>query len=479
MEKSDYRGRMLDASGSLVENQVRGQTSFDQNGEIYDEPQKIVRQEIIDVDDVPKTELKALIKGNKFDIRKFHEKFEDNSEELLYELMGMQDNAAPLKRGGPEVAFRCDVFILRNRQDYSVHENTVFDLITGYVSSFPDDKAYVITMKDIKKILDKDGDDKYIYRVIKEGVEGLKSKPLEFEYTDDKGRKRVLATPWYKLLTYDKESDNDNAYISFTPMPLFKALTISATVTHGAYYSSRVSHQISTKLTRSLYYFLESRKNYRAYPGASPGDFKISLEDFKEMLGLSESYKYGNIKARILDRAKEDFDNIQGIDFSFIYEPVMNGKKVEGIHFIITGPVVDSEAAAIRIEENEFMIEKEYLEDSEYSPKEIEDILKKYKKNERDRKYLRKVIKYVDEYPDAKSRVALMCKFMDETLKDADQKKSEKKQIRFNDFRQRGEKMSKSSKERLFRLEERMITGQPLSEEEKKEYDILKQEFNA
>ena len=435
MPKKDYKSRVLDVNDNTVEEQIKGQQVFNINGEIYEEPEP----ELPNVIDPDESNVLGLVRGDKFDIRYFHEKFENNSEELLYELMAMQDNSAPLKKGGPEISYRCDAFILKNRQAYTTAENTVFDVITGYVSSFPSDKTYVIYMKDIQNILGTDTNDKYLYKTIKDGVNGLKTKPLEFEFTDNKGKRRTLATPWYNLLTYDREMDGDMAYVSFTPTSLFKALTISATVTHGAYFSSKVSARIHTKLTRSLYYFLESRKNYRAYPNATPGDFKISLEDFKLMMGLAESYKYGNIKSRVLDRAKEDFSTIEGMDFMFEYEPVYRGKRVEGIHFIITKIVAETlpEKGSDAIEQKDLTIERQYLRDNDYSEKEIDDILKKYIANNRDRKYLLKVITYVDEYDGAKNKTALMCKFMDEDLNEG--KSGGKKNIKnsFNDFPQR------------------------------------------
>lgn len=434
MPSKDSNSKVPDVNNNTIEEQIKGQQAFNLNGEIYEETE----DKPPDIKNQDDDGVLGLIKGDKFDIRYFHEKFENNSEELLYELMALQDNSAPLKKGGPEISYRCDAFILKNRQAYTAAENTVFDIITGYVSSFPSDKTYVIYMKDIQKILGTNSEDKYLYRVIKDGVDGLKKKPLEFEYTDNRKKKRTLATPWYRLLTYDKEIDGEMAYISFTPMPLFKALTISATVTHGAYYSSKVSARIQTKLTRSLYYFLESRKNYKAYPNARAGDFKISVEEFKNILGLAKSYKYGNIKERVLDRAQEDFTDIEGMDFDFTYEPVYHGKRVDSIHFVINKIVAEvvSDNGGKAIEQNDLLIEREYLKDSDYSEKEIDDILKKYTANNRDRKYLLKVIKYVDGYKNAKNKTALMCKFMDEDLNEIQPSENNKKNS-FNDFPQR------------------------------------------
>lgn len=400
---------------------IRGQQKFNQYMDGFEEeptPGELVSEE--DTEIVANSEVFQLLKGD-FDIRNFHEKFEDHSEELLYALMQLQDNRHPLKKGGPEIAYRCEAFILKNRTQFNDSENTVFDIISGIISSYPDDKAYVIYMDEIKEMLKIPADDKNIYKKIKKGVDGLKTKPLEFEFVDNYGKKRSINTPWYSLLTYDRDMDDDRAYVAITPMPLYKALLISATITHGAYTNSAIAEQLETKLVKSFYYYLELKKNYRAYPGATPGDWVETIEDFRVALGLGPSYKYGNINARILSRAKEAFEKIKDIDISFEYEPYPpNKKRIDGIHFkvhqIIKGKGIgERKVAALTDKElNEFVFERQLLEDYGYIESEVADILTVYQKYNRDRKYLNKAIQIVDEREGIKNKAAYLKSLLEE-----------------------------------------------------------------
>ncbi len=80
-------------------------------------------------------------------------------------ILSIQSNDNPLKK--VEKISDSDVIVLffKNRQQYSP-ENTIFDIITGVISTNPDDNAYKIYIKDIVKHIGYN-DEKYIYRILR------------------------------------------------------------------------------------------------------------------------------------------------------------------------------------------------------------------------------------------------------------------------------------------------------------------------
>ena len=309
-----------------------------------------LKSEDISVDEIVKSEENSakdsevlkLLSPKSFDIRNFHQDFQDNSQEALMRLLLMQDNEHPLKKGGEEIAYRCDILIMLNRQKFNAYENTLFDILCGYVSSKPQDNHYVIYPKDVKRLVSYT-DPSYVYKLLKEATESILKKPLLFEITMPNGKKQNIAVPWYEILTYSDKNTNDEAsFISFTPSKFFKMLLISASVTHGAFYRISVSSAIQSKYVRNLYYVLESRKNYKATPVAKPGEFRISLEDLQLLVGYPENYRATDIRRFILEAGKNEINALDGCDFVFDYELVKTAsgaerKKYTHVDFAICG----------------------------------------------------------------------------------------------------------------------------------------------
>lgn len=397
-----------------------------------------------------------LIKPGKFDIRNFHEEFNDNSEKVLLQLLAMQSNEQPLKKGGIGIAYRCDAIILANRQTFSIQENTLFDIISAYISSNPDDKAYMIYARDAGQYLSY-SDDSYVYKILKEATETLSNKPLLFDITMDNGKKRRIKVPWYKILTYygkDIRDDDENAYISFTPTDFFKTLMISSTVTHGAHYSIKASTKIQSKYVRNLYYFLETRKNYRAYPNAIPGIFRVSLEELRTLVGYPESYRPTDVRRYILNPAVKEINSIEELDFRFDYELIKssNGaqkKRITDVELRVTKifSIEEKKIEEDSTDEKAFGIEEadqlvlQILSGQGLSEREGKAVFKKYKENQRDIVFLTQAIASVAATTNVKSKVALLCHIMDEGLQtraaNGKEEAHSEKANKFKNFNQR------------------------------------------
>lgn len=388
-------------------------------------------EEFLEPDSVEK-DILDLIRPGKFDIRNFHEEFSDRSAEVLEKLLMLQSNDNPLKKGGSGIAFRCDAIILANRQEFNNIENTVFDLISGVISSNPDDMSYKIYAKDAKQYVDFK-DEGYIYRILKEGTDSMSNKPFLFDLELPNGAKRRVKVPWYSVLTYydqNVKDEDENAYISFTPTPFFKVLMLSSTISHGAHYSVSVSSKIRPKYVKTLYYFLTSRVNYREYPMATPGVFKISFADLRDIVKYPKTYKNAEFKRSVLDNAVHIINGIAENSFYFDYE-LINEKNKRGrsslsaVRIILSKKSeIEEQRAQPQIEQKEEKKEQQeqdvlvesILKGQGLTGKDIQNVIRKYNENHRDIVFLTQAITKTASVKKVRSVAAYLCAIMENGL---------------------------------------------------------------
>lgn len=381
-----------------------------------------------------------LIKGGKFNAKLFHEQYEDNTEKVLFELLSKQSNENPLKKGGDSIAFRCSAIILQNRQNYTVPQNTLLDIITARMSSRPEDTYYVITAKELIDELPYT-DKSYIYKIMSETCKELNRSPFIFEIDLANGKKKTLEFQWNEVLMYNGSSNldtNEDAYISFTPTKFFRILTLSSTIMHGAHYSIGVAASIQSKYARNLFYYLEGMKNYREYPGATPGQFTLSLEDFQYIIKYPSSYRTADIRRFVLDKTVEEINYAKGVDFSFTYEFIKTSgqgrkKKITHVRFMIlknyedkiqkqeTPSLPEPEQSTVNqlSTESDQVAAMQVLKGVGLSESECNDVLRKYILNKRDLTFLTQAITSLVTSKDVKSKCALLCHIMDNGLSDS------------------------------------------------------------
>lgn len=400
--------------------------------------------------------LLSLIKPEKFDIQNFTSTFEDKTKEVLSQLQKMQSNSNPLKKGGSSIAYRCDVIILKNRQRFTTKGNTIYDIISGFISSNPDNDVYTITVEDVQKILNTKS--KYVYEVMREGVCELQEKPFIFEAQPTVGKKKTIAIPLYSILAYESKKMDDEiemSYISFKPSPFFKMMTLAASVVHGAYYTVQAASKISSNYSKQLYYFLCTEKNYREYPGATPGIIQIPLDELQNIIGYPESYTPAYVKRNVLETAYKQINSIPEIDFMFEYKMIKtrpeNVKKLITTHvqFIITSKKVieDKDKTTIEVEDNPVKISSEQadkvslmqmLASIGLTEKQIDDVLVKYYANNRNMPFMIQAIAKVSVNDKIRSKTAVLCYMMDHGLNYEGQVEEQKQKSSnaFNQYRQ-------------------------------------------
>lgn len=408
--------------------QIDHQTSYTENGSIVDKDERLDAEYnsngsliIIDEDEA---QLMKYIK-EAISISNFIETFNENAHETLLKLLALQDNKNPLKKGGAGIAYRTDVLIMHCKMAFSADENIVFDAILGMMSSYPDNKSYKISPSFFQQY-SKYADDKYLYKIFKNGAKKLKDKHLSFDLEEDDD----FCIPWYSILRYHgSKKDDANAYIEFVPTDFFKDLALCSQIVHGAYGSLEVITQLQGKYTIALYWFLESKKNYREYPNAQPGVFRISLEDLKYQFSMPESYKANDIRRRALDPAKESINSINECDFTFDFKEHKANGVIAGFQFtIMPKKYIESKIVEERqIDDSLYTQIETFLDASafDFSKEDVKKIYEQAKKNDRDAMFMMEVIiafkqrlsdKQLEPVED-NAKVSYLCKMIERGFK--------------------------------------------------------------
>lgn len=387
--------------------------------------------------------------------------FKDNSHETLLKLLALQDNKHPLKRGGVGIAYRTDALIMHCKMEFSSEENVVFDAILGTISSFPENRSYRIEPATFVKF-SKYQNEKTIYDVFRKGTNKLSDRILVFEGLGPDG-KDDIKVPWFDILRYHKKEKDKVAYIEFAPSDFFKDLALCSGLVHGAFGSIEVTTQLQGKYAIALYWYLENMKNYKEYPGATPGIFDMTTEELKHQFSIPESYIKGEIERRVLKPARDSINAIAECDFTFDYEAKYVDKKHVGYRFEVKSKnYIESTATEIlEIEEKEDDPLKEQIAQTAmllgiaFSDDEVARITSCARRENKDIAYLMQVLatfntrnanKELDEIED---RVGYICAMISQGVSQNPKKASTKKKNSFNNFQQRDYDMDELEKKLL------------------------------
>ena len=430
--------------------QIDHQTMYTSQGNIIDHDESV--PDIVDTNGISvisedEEQVKKFIK-EAVSVDNLVETFNDNAHATLLKLLALQDNNHPLKKGGVGISYRTDVLIMHCKMAYSAEENIVFDAILGMISSFPEYKVYKLSPASFQKYA-KYADDKYLYKIFKNGTEKLKNKPLHFEF-DGEGKDNI-EVPWFSILRYhsgSKKTDS-NAYIEFVPNDFFKDLALCSQLVHGAYGALEVITQLQGKYTIALYWFLENKKNYKEHQNAPAGVFRISLDDLKYQFSMPDSYKANDIRRRALEPARESINSINECDFTFEYKEQKVNGVIAGFQFIITSKkyidsdIVEEKLIEEKITDTLYSQIQTFLTASSFnfSEEEVLRIYKKAKECDRDAVYMMQLIiafKQRIENPnynpvEERARVSYICKMIEMGFNDFAAKKSNNN---FNNFPQ-------------------------------------------
>ena len=441
--------------------QMEHQLSTTNKGRIIDRDQRLVEEvdekgEIIVNEDEAK--IKEFIK-EAISVDSLVDTFNENSHETLLRLLALQDNKHPLKKGGVGIAYRTDALIMHCKMEFTSEENVVFDAILGTISSFPELKSYKIEPNAFLKF-SKYQSEKTIYDVFRKGTNKLINRHLVFEGLGPDGDDD-LVVPWFNVLRYHKKKKESMAYIEFQPSDFFKDLALCSGLIHGAFGSLEVTTQLSGKYTIALYWYLENMKNYREYPGATPGVFDLTIEELKHQFSIPESYIKGEIERRVLNPAHESINSVTECDFTFDFEAKYVDKKHVGYTFKVTNKkYIDTTATEIlELEENEVDSLQQQIGQTanllglSFNNDELKRITNCARRENKDIAYLMQVLvtfntRVANQELDAiEDRVGYICAMIAQGVNPKPQKAQEKKyNNKFNNFSQRDYDMDELEK---------------------------------
>ena len=403
-----------------------------------------VEVEKLTINDIKGTDVVQLLQKKDFNPSKFMNEMADNTKKALALLLAIQSNDMPLKKGGVGVSYLCDSVIMAVRKNFDNNEMVLFDILSAYVSSKPHDKSYTIHINEIEDFFDY-SNKYYIRKIVNKAAETAGGKMMTFQVPMPSGKKKNMDVNWANALMYtpvsEMEENEDDPTISFIPSEIFRMLTISAGITHGSFHQLKISSKF-VGYTKMMYYKLESMKDFTEYPGATPGIFKWGLEEMESYFDYPASYRVQDVKIRILDKARNDFEGTEGIDFEFSFEPYKKGRKIEGftIH-IIKKSTRKLEAVTVerkQIPASDDNVVMEILGGAGLSDDESRTVLKKYNENKRNIAFLSKAIVSVAQSRNIQSKTAVLCHIMDTgNVFDTAKSKESVSKNKFNNFTQR------------------------------------------
>jgi len=217
--------------------------------------------------------------------------------------------------------------LIRNKKDFSLWELRIFALLASHVKKDDDDfQTYKFRIKDLLELFHSNSNN--LYEELRNIPERLHSKLIRIPYVDSNGKKRVRR---YNLVSMSDIPDEDNPdegeYILLRFDKDLKPLMLKLGE-HFTVYKFYNILKLRSPYIFQLYELLKSEE-FRGN-----GAIDIALAEFRAILQIPKSYRYGNIRQRILDPGKEQFEEYT--DITFDYKPVKGrGGKVISIRFSI------------------------------------------------------------------------------------------------------------------------------------------------
>jgi len=211
--------------------------------------------------------------------------------------------------------------IINSKHKLSVLENKLLAILVTKIRD-TDEKftEYEITIKELQNILNIEYGESYNY--LKQKILKLMDIKIILEDENEWKPFHILVEP-----TIKKKSGILKFYFSPSFHTLIKASK------HYLTYSVEILIYLNSKYSLRLYKLLKDKyENKKKYNNDKPIIFKV--EELKELLRLPPSYKYKDIKRRVLITAKEEINKYTDIKIDFIEHK--KGRKVDEIEFIVS-----------------------------------------------------------------------------------------------------------------------------------------------
>lgn len=231
------------------------------------------------------------------------------------------------KKGGNEVAFRPQS-IIEARFNLSRRQNEILDFVFGIIGSENDTEEntrYTLYPKDAKEMY-KLEDQSHAYNYLKKGVREFKNKGgiggFQLKINDNTD----VWYAWFTRIAYI--DDEKNSRIEVDIHSDLKKLIVEAK--QGTYYKIEHALNLKSKYSKRMYYYLKDHVNFRYHENSEKGVFRTKIDELKRMLQCPKSYKYGNLKQTVLEKAYSEINGNTDIIFEYkeIFEKANHGQNV-------------------------------------------------------------------------------------------------------------------------------------------------------
>lgn len=227
--------------------------------------------------------------------------------------------------------------LIRNKKDFSLWEYRVFALLTSMVRKDDGDfHTYKFRIKDLLDLFDTNSNN--LYEEIRKVPEKLHSKLIRIPYTDESGKKRERK---YSLISMSDmpvgEQVDDGEYIMLRFDKDLKPLMLEMGK-HFTVYKFYNILKLRSPYIFQLYELLKSEQ----YRGDKSVD--IVMDEFRDILQIPPSYKFGNVRQRILEPAKKQFAEHTDIVFDYTVLKGRGGKAIALRFWIYKNPNAPSRA---------------------------------------------------------------------------------------------------------------------------------------
>jgi plasmid replication initiation protein len=208
------------------------------------------------------------------------------------------------------------------------------------------DEEYVLQVKDFKELTGQKT--KRIYELIEEALEDLLKNPLKIPLNEE--QTKFLMCNWVSSAIYDA------GQVSFLVDKRLRPLLLEIKEKFLKYRLENILNLrsgYSIRMYEILKDWLELNNRY-----GNKAEKIVSLAEFREILEIPRSYKYGMLKQRILNKAKTELE--KHTDILFEYEEIKTGRKVTHLKFIIK-PNPAKLQTYNRVQENYFSSRKNFV----------------------------------------------------------------------------------------------------------------------
>ena len=207
-------------------------------------------------------------------------------------------------------------------------------------------EEYVVKVKDFKELTGQKT--KRIYELIDEALNDLLKNPLTIPLGDEKNS--ILKANWVSGAIYNKGE------VRFMIYPPLRPFLLEVKEKYLKYRLENILSLRSSYVIR-LYEILKDWLEMYSRQGRKAEKI-ITLDEFRQMLEIPKSYQFGDIRRRILEKAKAEL--AEHTDIIFDYEEIKTGRKVTHLHFYIR-PNPKNAQTDNRIQENYFNNRKSFV----------------------------------------------------------------------------------------------------------------------